>query len=163
MTNGGRDLRLFMEKYTELPEPTRNILFAGEQGLALERSLDRYVRVARRIDPFLNTAQNTALVNWSRITHILTLSALMTHWQQVVAMVGGNAMAARLLSSPRFLSWLTTVPQASRGGFDTAQFTQHLARLGAAAGEQKEIGEALKIAFQDALGITPAQKVIHGR
>ena len=163
MTNGGRDLRLFMEKYTELPEPTRNILFAGEQGLALERSLDRYVRVARRIDPFLNTAQNTALVNWSRITHILTLSALMTHWQQVVAMVGGNAMAARLLSSPRFLSWLTTVPQASRGGFDTAQFTQHLARLGAVAGEQKEIGEALKIAFQDALGITPAQKVIHGR
>ena len=157
MTDGGRDMRLFLDKYTSLPQPTRAILFEGERGLALERSLDRYVAAARRLEPFLNTAKHTALVDPTRITHLLTLSALMTHWPTVVAMVGGNAMAARLLTSPRYLNWLTYFPEASRGGFNTAKFAHHLARIGAVAGEQKEIGEALKISFQDALGITPSQ------
>jgi hypothetical protein len=162
MTDGGRDMRVFLDKYTSLPQPTRAILFEGEQGQALQSALNRYVSAARRLEPFLNTARHTALVNPSQITHFLTLAAIFTHWPQVVAMVGGNAMAARLLTSTRYLRWLTEVPVASRGGFDTAAFSKHLARLGAVAGEQKEIGEALKIAFQDAIGITPAHALFAG-
>lgn len=142
MSNGGRDLSRFLEEWRDIHPAARRILFQGQQGQALERELNRFVTVGERLDRFVNTAQRTALVDPGRITHILTLSAAWTNLPAVLGLVAGNAAAARVLSSPRLVRWMTTMPEAARGGFDTPRWSQHLARL-SALGVRDEDAKAL--------------------
>lgn len=141
MTNGGRDLRTFIDSYREMPTPTRNMLFAGERGRALEAQLDRYVAVSQRLEQFISVANQRNVVDPTRLTHVMTLAGAIMHWPTVLGAVAGNAVAARMMTSPRYLRWLIEMPQASRGGFETAAFKRHLAIMGAIVGGDKDLGD----------------------
>ena len=143
MTGGGKDLKAFMEAWRNLPAPSRRILFDSPQGRALEKELNRFVNVGQRLEKYVNASKQQAIVNPGRITHLLTAAAIYTHLPVAIAMVGGNAMAAKVLSSPRLVRWMTELPSIGRGGFDTPAFQKHLARLGAMAGKDGEAADAL--------------------
>ena len=74
-------------------------------------------------------------------------------------MVAGNAVAARVLSSPRLVQWMTDSAKASRGGFDTQAFRNHMARLSALAnsGNEKDLARAMLEAVNQTIGATPAK------
>lgn len=152
MTNGGRDLRTFIESYREMPTPTRNMLFAGERGRALEAQLDRYVAASQRLEQFINVANQRNVVDPTRLTHVMTIAGAIMHWPTVLGAVAGNAVAARMMTSPRYLRWLIEMPQASRGGFQTAAFRNHLARLGAIIGGDKDVGDQFFAGVQKMVG-----------
>lgn len=143
MTGGGKDLSRFMESWRNLPAPSRRILFDSPQGRALEKELNRFVNVGQRLEKYVNASKQQAIVNPGRITHLLTAAAVYTHLPAAIAMVGGNAMAAKVLSSPRLVRWMTEMPSIGRGGFDTPAFQKHMARLGAMAGKDGEAADAL--------------------
>jgi hypothetical protein len=157
MTGGGRDLSLFIDEWQKIPDVSKRVLFGSPQGRALENELNRYVAVGQRLERFQRSAQAGAIVDPSRITHIMTLAAAYTHLPAVLSMVAGNAVAARVLSSPRLVRWMTEIPAIGRGGFDTPAFQQHLAQLGGLAGKDKPAGDALAAATRELLGIAPAK------
>ena len=143
MTGGGKDLPQFMKTFRELPDVSKRLLFAGPQGRQLEQELTRYVNVGQRLEKYVNASKQQALVNPSRITHLMTAAAVYMNLPAVITMVAGNAVAARVLSSPRLVRWLTDISKASRGGFDAPAFSQHISRLSAMAGRDDEAGKAL--------------------
>ena len=157
MTNGGRDLPAFIREYRDLPTPSRNVLFAGPRGQALEAQLDRYVAAAARLERFIGVSGQRSVVDPTRLTHVMTLAGAIMHWPTVLGAVAGNAVAARMMTSPRYLRGLTEMPAASRGGFDTVMFRNHLARLGAIAGGDKDLGDSFFAAVQRMIGVTPAK------
>jgi len=162
MTNGGRDLRTFIKTYREMPTPTRNMLFAGERGRALEAQLDRYVAASQRLEQFINVANQRNVVDPTRLTHVMTIAGAIMHWPTVLGAVAGNAVAARMMTSPRYLRWLTEMPNASRGGFETEAFRRHLAIMGAIAGGDKDIGDRFFAGVQKMVGVSPAHALFAG-
>lgn len=158
MTGGGKDLSRFMEAWRGLPPVSRRAIFNNGPARELERDLNRYVAVGERLERFVNASRQNMAVNPARITHLLTLSALYTHWPAVIAATAGNAVASRALSSPRLLKWMTQLPNAGRGGFETPAFRQHVGRLGAVAatGKEKEEARALLNGIKQAIAGGPA-------
>jgi hypothetical protein len=143
MTGGGRDLKAFMEAWREMPAPSRRILFDSPQGRALERELNKFVNVGQRLEKYVNASKQQAIVNPSRITHLMTAAAVYTNLPAAIAMVGGNALAARAFSSPRLVRWMTELPKIGRGGFETDAYRQHLARLGGMVGKDAAAADAI--------------------
>lgn len=139
MSGGGKDMARFLETWREMPNVTKNALFEGREGQMLRGEIERYVRVGERLEKFVGAAKVKPFADPSRIAHIATVAAFFKSAPAVVAMVGGNAVAARVMSSPRYLRWLSEVPDRARGGFDTTMFNAHMARLGAIA-EKDESG-----------------------
>ena len=82
----------------------------------------------------------------------MTIAGAIMHWPTVLGAVAGNAVAARMMTSPRYLRWLIEMPQASRGGFQTAAFRNHLARLGAIIGGDKDVGDQFFAGVQKMVG-----------
>ena len=132
--SGGGNMQRFQEMWRDMPEVSKKALFQGEGGEALRNELTRYFKVGERYEKFVNAAKVRPVVDPTRITHLLTVSAAYANLPAVIAMVGGNAVAARVMSSPRYLRWISDFPDAARGGFDTARFSKHLERLGGLAG-----------------------------
>lgn len=157
-TNGGKDLGRLREVFAEWPQASRDIIFRGEQGQSLQRSLTTYIRAIDRLEPFLGTAKKTAGFSPASPTHLITLAGALAHWPTVIGLVGGNALVARWMASPRYLNWLTQMPAAARGGFYTAAFKSHLARLGALATSDRQNGVAVTEAFKEMLGIGQTEK-----
>lgn len=143
MTAGGREMGQLLSGWQSIPQASRNVLETTRTE-ALFREMDRYVRVAERLERFTRAAQTRGAVDPSRITHLLTGAAALTNLPAVIAMVGGNAVAARFLSSPRLIRWLTEFPESSRGGFDAPRFARHMARIGALTKGDPVMGEAMR-------------------
>jgi len=157
MTGGGKDLKNFMEAWRELHPSSKRILFDSPQGRQLERELNQFVNVGQRLEKFVNASRQKALVNPTRVTHLLTAAAVYTNLPAVVAMVGGNAMAAKVLSSPRLVRWMTELPKIGRGGFDTKEAQAYIARLGGMGGKDKPAADVLSRAVMQAIAIGPAK------
>ena len=151
MTGGGKDISRFLSEWRELPAPSRRILFDNDQARVLERELNRFVSVGQRYEKFVTAAKTKPLVDPSRMTHLLTAAAVYTNLPAVITMVAGNAVAARAFTSPRLLRWLTTFPDAARGGFDTARFNQHIAALAGMAGGESPEAKALLAAVTQSI------------
>jgi len=162
MTNGGRDLRSFIESYREMPTPTRNMLFSGTRGQALEAQLDRYVAASQWLEQYIGVANQRNVVDPTRLTHVMTLAGAIMHWPTVLGAVAGNAVAARMMTSPRYLRWLIEMPAASRGGFETAAFKRHLAIMGAIAGGDKDLGDRFFAGVQQMVGVSKAHALYAG-
>lgn len=159
MTGGGKDMSRFMNEWRELSPVSKRILFDTPQARQLEQELTRYVNVGQRLEKFVNASRQQALVSPSRLTHIMTASLAITQFPVAVSMVAGNAVAARVLSSPRLVQWMTDSAKASRGGFDTQAFRNHMARLSALAnsGNEKDLARAMLEAVNQTIGATPAK------
>ena len=138
MTGGAKDLAKFVEVFGSLPAPTKRVLFASEQGQQLYHELSRYVNVGKRILKYTSSDKPRPAIDPTRLSHIMTAAAVYTNLPTVIGGIAGNAALARVLSSPRLLRWMTEIPTASRGGFQTDLFRQHLAKLGALAGNQSD-------------------------
>lgn len=154
MTNGGRNLRDFTTAWRELPPPTRRILFDTPQGRQFEQELNKLATVGNRLERFVKTAE-TRSIDPSRVSHIATIAAAFAHWPAILSMTAGNAVTARVLSSPRLINWMTRFPDAAKGGFDTAQFSRHMAQLGAMSANgrdsDRKAAAALKMAMDVAI------------
>lgn len=159
MTGGGKDMSRFMNEWRELSPVSKRILFDTPQARQLEQELTRYVNVGQRLEKFVNASRQQALVSPSRLTHIMTASLAITQFPVAVSMVAGNAVAARVLSSPRLVQWMTDSAKASRGGFDTQAFRNHMARLSALAnsGNEQDLARAMLVAVNQTIGATPAK------
>lgn len=84
-----------------MPTPTCNMLFNGERGRALEAQLDRYVMASQRLEQFLGVANQRNVVDPTKLSHIMTIAGAIMHWPTVLGAVAGNAVAARMMTSPR--------------------------------------------------------------
>lgn len=145
MSNGGRDMSRFLEAWREMPAVSKRALFQGKEGQQLGREMERFVRVGERLERFASSSQQRPLVDPSRLTHMATASAFFANAPAVVAMIGGNAAVARMLSSPRYLRWISETPDAIRGGFQTPLFRRHMERLSAigVTEDDQRIGEGI--------------------
>lgn len=164
MSGGGRDMQQFITAYRSLPDATRRAMFAAPEARALQTQLDRYATVGERLLRYTNSDRPRPAIDPTRLSHIVTVAGVWAHLPTVLAGVAGNAALSRVLSSPRLLRWMTTFPEAARGGFETARFRRHLAALGGLAGndqDSKQVTSALKRAVAAAIS-NPANAAFGG-
>jgi hypothetical protein len=153
----------FLTNWNRLAPEAREALFGGKRYAELRPELDRFVAAIsslKGIEAVTNTS-NTAR-NLIAFTTISTLGGALgvaaggdieSGGLGVASFVGGSIVAprvaARLITSPSFVRWLTTPVTAANG------LSAHLGRLAAIAKAEPEIREEIGQYF-NALRDTPA-------
>lgn len=154
-------INTFMTNFNTLSDEAKNALFGGTQLNVARRNLERLTRVGAALkdtDKMANPS-GTARV----AAYFTTLSALggsvgnmlggdyeSTGAGAVVGAVVAPRIAARLITSPAFTSWLANSAQIS----SVSQWTQHLGRLAAIAKAEPEIRDEVR-QYMDALRSAP--------
>jgi hypothetical protein len=132
----------FAEGVRRLPPESRAVMFGG-QSSPLGQSVDKFVRVIDRLQPYLAAREaSKAGIDMSRVPNMLAMASPLAGFQTFFAAIGGQVGIARFMSSPRYVDWLTRAVQIRQGGSNAA-WTSHVARLRAIAGTNDAVGRAV--------------------
>lgn len=162
MTEGG--LPGFLSAWGNLHPRARQIL--SEAGNAeLFASLDKLHRIATRLAPYqqaiaergVNPGARANIVLGAHVVTNLTGTGLMFGIPSAVFSLAGRYGLARFMASPRYLRWLTQVPNYSRGGAGSRALNEHIQRLQAIAGDDREFGQTVLQALGSVLQPASAQ------
>lgn len=153
MSRSAKDLGSFLKALGEIPPEARAVMFQGEQGKAYLAELERLERVGNRLAPFERIARDrgTDLSQLARATKPSSLMAAaglyFNFWPTMMATVGASGLA-RFMASPRYVRWLSELPNRTKDGINSKAAMQHLARLSGITASDTGSGGAIF----DALG-----------
>lgn len=134
MAEGG--LQEFLKRYGGLSSEAKKIMFAGNAG-ELGNALERLHRLGRRLEPYMIEGRGLDIM---RVPNMMMGATLVFNIPTAIAQAAGMNAAARLLTSERFLNWLTAMPKARTPW--SPQFTQMMQRFRAVAVEELGLTEA---------------------
>jgi flagellar biosynthesis GTPase FlhF len=150
MADGARSMSSFLKGLGEIKPESRDVLFYGREGNALRRELERLERVAKQMEPYEKMAKakggldlSTLISSRARLADLLTAAGLYFHFWPTMMAVAGSAGVARFMASPRYVRWLTELPNATRRGPKSPEALRHLAALAGIARQDKEGGEEI--------------------
>lgn len=110
MAEGG--LPGFIKQYGGLSSEAKRIMFAGNAS-ELGTQLERFFSLARRMEPYVIEGGGVDLTRLARLSNVsLAGIGLMVNVPAAIGQALGMHAMARLLSSDKFVRWLTKVPAA---------------------------------------------------
>lgn len=111
MTNNAASLQDFVKGYRSIHPDAKAVIFAGEKGQAMQRSIERLARVSERLAPFEKALQGGAVDLTNRANITVGLTAL-AHVFPAMMMSAGAIATTRFMASPRYAEWLVRTAQA---------------------------------------------------
>lgn len=134
MAEGG--LQEFLKRYGGLSNEAKKIMFAGNAG-ELGNSLERLHRLARRLEPYMIEGRGLDIM---RVPNMMMGATLAFNIPTAIAQAAGMNAMARLMTSERFLNWLTAMPKARTPW--SPQFNEMMRRFRGVAIEELGLTEA---------------------
>lgn len=111
MTSNAASLQDFVKGYQSINPAAKAVIFAGDKGQAMQRSLERLVRVSERLAPFEKALKGGAVDLTNRANITVGLTAL-AHVFPAMMMSAGAIATTRFMASPRYAEWLVRTAQA---------------------------------------------------
>lgn len=142
----------FLDAYRNLAPEARQIMFGRGQTAQLGQNLDRLARVAERLRPYEQASQGGRFgVDLSRPSNVAMVASMFFHIPSALSAAGGGHLLARFMASPRYVRWLTEMPNRAAHGINSPAFQAHMARLNTLGADDKELGKAVLDAVGDVL------------
>lgn len=105
MTNNAPDLATFIKGYKSLHPDAAAVLFAGEKGQGMRRSLDRLAQVSERLVPFEKATKGGSIDFTNRANWAVGMTA-MANFFPALMMSAGAVATSRFMASPRYVEWM---------------------------------------------------------
>jgi hypothetical protein len=140
----------FVEKYATFNPAAKAELFSG-QARSLGTALDRYARLAA---PAVEARSDMRFRPISGHSSALAISYVLHNITGVITTALGQYGAARFLTSPRYVNWLTRASVAT-GRQPSAWDGQLQALLSMAGSDQSELGRDIEKALRERKGYKP--------
>lgn len=112
LTNNASDLSSFVKGLKALPQESRAVMFAGNKGTEMRRSLERLERVALRLEPFEKAIKSGGGIDFTNRANIYIGLSALAHVFPALMASGGAVAASRFMSSPRYVQWMLRTAQA---------------------------------------------------
>ena len=151
MMDGGTSMEAFIKAWGGMPNASKTILFRDPRVASIQHELNRLYRVAKRLEPFVKISKTPGGVDFAKVGHLGTAAAMWWHFWPALTMLAGAGGASRVISSPRYLRWITAVPQAVGKGPGSPEAQRHLARLAAIAAADQQYGPQIMEAAKQML------------
>ncbi len=87
----------------------------------------------------------------SRPSNVAMVAGMFFHIPATLQAAGGAHLLARFMASPRYVRWLTEMPNRAAHGINSPAFQAHMARLNALGADDKELGKAVMEAVGEVL------------
>lgn len=134
--SGGRDFnpQTFVQGYSDMSEPARNLLFGDRGRVELRQALDQFVGVTQRLagTNALRNTSNTA-PGWRGAGAVGTVVASILHPLGIgvpaAGAAAGNYGLAKLWTNPAFVRWATGYSKIAAAGANPAAMTSQIGRL----------------------------------
>lgn len=144
----------FLTRWNQLSDDARNVLFSEQiGGSQLKRGLDRLARVVsaqREAQKFENVSRTGLAVSIPAATAGAVIDPVTTG----LSVVGAN-VAARLMTSPRFVNWYAGALSRNR---TRQQWARALQSLSAAQQGDDDIAEFVRAASEGVTGAVPTNR-----
>lgn len=153
MSEGG--LQNFLTGMRNLSPEARQLM--QQRAPQLMGAIQRFERVAGRLEPYMRIGRNPGL-DASRVPNMAVAGSLLSNIWLGLGTFAGQAVMARVLSSPAYLNWLTRAARAR----SPAQINQMLPQLAAIAEGDAEVGQAILQSVGEAIRPEKAQALFLG-
>lgn len=140
-----KDMAGVVKALGEIRPETRELLFAGKDGQEYRAALEKLEKAAKRLEPYVGLAKNKGGVLKQAVhpSTLVTAAAFYHQFWPALVTTAGAAAAAKFMASPRYLNWLTKVPQVTHGGLQGQDALRHLSRLTGITATDGEFGEPI--------------------
>lgn len=139
---GEKDFAGIMKALGEIRPETRDVLFVGKDGQEYRAALERLEKVGKMLEPYAGLAkkQGGVLKQAVHPSTLVTAAAFYHQFWPALVTTAGVAAASKFLASPRYLNWLTKIPDVTKGGLQGKDALRHLSRLTGITASDGEFG-----------------------
>lgn len=140
MTNNAASLQDFVKGYKSIHPDALPVLFQGEAGKSARKSLDQLADIAGRLAPFEKAVKSTGGVDLTNRANIYIGLSAVAHFVPALMASAGAVGAAKFMSSPKYVSWMTRVSRART----PAQLDLEYGRIAHILERDTTLGDAVK-------------------